>query len=431
MSGCILDFMTLSSPPPVAPKPGGMFIGNTFSALRHYNYRVWFIGQTMSLIGTWMQSTAQGYLLYQLTQSSAYLGYVGFLGGLPSWVFTLYAGMLGDRISRRTLLIIAQAAMMILAFILAILVFTNTLLPWHILVLAFFLGIANAFDAPTRQAFVVELVEDREDLPNAIALNAMMFNAGILVGPTVAALVYAWLGPGWCFTINGISFIAVIIALLLMRIKTDTAQKLRSRQNGAWQEIKEGLVFVKNNRIVLLLITAVATGTVFGMSLMTLMPAWAVSVLHGDVQTNGWLLSIRGAGAILGALVVASLVKQRIKGKIFTIGSILLPAVIILFSLTRTLPFSMLAIMITGTAFMFYFNTANALVQTHTPDHLRGRVMGIYTLVMFGATPLGSLLMGTMASNIGEPTAVLICGLILLVSSIILFWRVPEIRGLG
>lgn len=423
--------MTLSSPPPVAPKPGGMFIGNTFSALRHYNYRVWFIGQTMSLIGTWMQSTAQGYLLYQLTQSSAYLGYVGFLGGLPSWVFTLYAGMLGDRISRRTLLIIAQAAMMILAFILAILVFTNTLLPWHILVLAFFLGIANAFDAPTRQAFVVELVEDREDLPNAIALNAMMFNAGILVGPTVAALVYAWLGPGWCFTINGISFIAVIIALLLMRIKTDTAQKLRSRQNGAWQEIKEGLVFVKNNRIVLLLITAVATGTVFGMSLMTLMPAWAVSVLHGDVQTNGWLLSIRGAGAILGALVVASLVKQRIKGKIFTIGSILLPAVIILFSLTRTLPFSMLAIMITGTAFMFYFNTANALVQTHTPDHLRGRVMGIYTLVMFGATPLGSLLMGTMASNIGEPTAVLICGLILLVSSIILFWRVPEIRGLG
>ena len=193
-------------------------IVQTFIALRSRNYRLWFIGQLISLVGTWMQTTAQGYLIFQLTGSPAYLGYASFASGMPSWLFMLYAGVLSDKISRRRMLVITQVVMMTLALVLAGLVFTGLVLPWHILVLALLLGVANAFDAPARMAFTVELVDDRRDLTNAIALNATMFNSATFVGPAIGGLAYAAFGPGWCFTINGISFIAIIIGLLMMRI---------------------------------------------------------------------------------------------------------------------------------------------------------------------------------------------------------------------
>ncbi|MDP2994787.1 MAG: MFS transporter, partial [Anaerolineales bacterium] len=243
----------------------------TFASLKHYNYRLWFFGQIVSLVGTWMQSTAQGYLIYQLTGSPAYLGLVGFVGGLPAWLFTLYGGVVADRISRRNMMVITQTAMLVLAFILAALTFTNAVQPWHIIVLAFLLGVANAFDAPARVAFVTELVS-REDMTNAIALNSTMFNIATVVGPSVAGLTYAAFGPAWCFTLNGISFIAVIVALLFMRIKPIVQP---SRRATVLADLKEGLRYVFSHSLILSLIGSVGLVSIFGIGMLTLLPAWA------------------------------------------------------------------------------------------------------------------------------------------------------------
>jgi MFS family permease len=253
----------------ITTNPRTTTISSTFSAFRYYNYRLWFAGQLISLVGTWMQNTAQGYLVYTLTGSPAYLGLVGFVSGIPSWMFMLYGGLVADRVSRRTLMMITQAAMMILAFILAGLVFLNLVQPWHILVLAFLLGVANAFDTPARQSMVFDLV-DREDMTNAIAFNATMFNAGAIVGPAIGGIIYALTGPGWCFTINGISFIAVIIALALMRLKP---QVIPQRKGTAFQAIREGFDYVRGERLVLTLTLSVFIFNVFGFGLMTLLPA--------------------------------------------------------------------------------------------------------------------------------------------------------------
>ena len=283
----------------------------TFLSLRYPNYRLWFIGQLVSLVGTWMQSAAQGYLIYELTQSPAYLGYVSFASGLPSWIFTLYAGAIADRIPRRTLLIITQTAMMILAFVLAALTFTNLVQPWHIIVLAFLLGIANAFDAPARQAFVVELV-DREVLTNAIAVNSTMFTSAIVVGPAVGGLAYAAVGPEWCFVLNGISFLAVIAALLMMKL---TPVQRTPRKATAWREIMDGLRYVWRDDRLRMLISNIGITTLFGMSMATLIPLWAVDILGGDAKTNGFLLSACGLGSLLGALMIASMSRRQFRGQ--------------------------------------------------------------------------------------------------------------------
>ena len=292
-------------------------VRRTFIALKYPNYRLWFGGQLVSLVGTWMQVTAQGYLVYTLTGSAKWLGLVGFAAGVPSWLFTLYGGVIADRIPRRTLLIITQSVMMVLAFILTGLVYRNMVEPWHIVVLAFLLGIANAFDAPARQSFVVELV-DREDLTNAIAMNSTMFNLATVVGPAVAGLTYAAFGAAMCFAINGLSFLGVIIALLLMKLKS---QPIVTDKGSTMLQIKEGIQYVTVKPVVIVLMTGLFFVSVFGFGLMTLMPVWAVSILGGDVTTNGFLLSARGLGALAGALTVAALAYRRVKGRIWTIGS--------------------------------------------------------------------------------------------------------------
>ncbi|MBN2149325.1 MAG: MFS transporter [Anaerolineales bacterium] len=400
---------------------------DTFISLRYRNYRLWFIGQLVSLVGTWTQSTAQGYLMYELTQSPAYLGYVGFASGLPSWIFTLYAGAIADRISRRTMILIAQTGMMCLAFILAALTFTDLVQPWHIIILAFLLGICNAFDAPARQAFVVELVE-RDVLTNAIALNSTMFTSAVVVGPAVGGLAYAAFGPGWCFAFNGISFIAVIISLSVMSITTLPSSITKS---AALSEIKEGVKFVIGNPTVSMLISNLGMTSVMALGVITLIPAWAVNVLGGDARTNGWLLSARGLGSLIGALMIAALGHARFRGRLWTLGSFVLPVMMLIFSFIRWLPLSLLAMIGVGWAFMSVSNTTNALVQTQIPDALRGRVMGIYIMVFFGSLPLGSLLAGNIAAVIGEPATVQISALILLILAILVYWRRPVMRTLG
>ncbi len=390
-------------------------IKETFSALQYRNYRLWFYGQLVSLVGTWMQTTAQQYLIYDLSNSTVLLGLVTFISGVPSILFAAFGGVIADRISRRTLMLITQTVMLLLAFILAILVFTHTVQIWHIIVLAALLGIANAFDAPARQSFPMDLVEDKRDLTNAIALNATMFNMAVVFGPAVSGMVYFLFGPGWCFTINGISFIAVIVALLLMKIKIP--ERKPSKVN-MFREIGDGIRFVTSKPELLWLIIFVGVVSFFGFGFISQSPAWAKGVLLGDERINGWMLTMRGVGSLFGALLVAALGRRRMQGRLWASGSIILPVCMILFAIIPWLPVSnammilltMVMLVITGAGLMLVTNTTNAMVQTRTPEHLRGRVMGIYVVIFQGGMPIGSLLVGGLAAVIGLPGAILIGG---------------------
>lgn len=400
-------------------------VRGTFAALQYPNYRLWFYGQMVSLMGTWMQSTAQGFLIYELTQSPTYLGYVGFAAGLPSWLFMLYGGLVADRMPRRTLLIITQAAMMFLAFILAGLTFTGLVQPWHIIVLAFLLGVANAFDAPARISFVTELV-DRKDLTNAIALNATMFNTATATGPAVGGLVYAAVGPAWCFMINAISFLAVIFALGLMKIPPIPRGVAST---SVLKEIQAGFGYVRSQVVVRTLMIHVLILGLFGLGFVTLMPAWAVKVLGGDATTNGYLQSARGIGALAGALTLASLSGMVSKGKLITWGSLVFPALLIVFALVNVLPLSLILLFGIGFWFVFFINSANATIQSLVPDQLRGRVMSIYTLTFFGSMPIGSLLSGWIAARFGEPNTVMLGAGIALGYALLVLLSVPQVRG--
>ena len=399
----------------------------TFASLQYRNYRLWFWGQMISMFGTWMQITAQGFLVYQLTHSPAYLGYVGFASGIPTWLFMMYGGVVADRMPRRNILVVTQASMMVLAFILAFLTFTGAVQPWHIILLAFMLGIANAFDAPSRQAFVLELVK-REDLTNAIALNSTLFNSATAVGPAVAGITYAIFGPAWCFMINAVSFLGVIFALLRMKLNVQA----RKGKNGksTLDELKEGIKYTVHHREIRTIIMLVAVISVFGISYVTLIPAWAVKILGGDATTNGYLQSARGFGALMSALVIASMGRFQFKGKLLTLGSFMFPALLIIFSFMRWLPLSLLVLVGVGSSLILVFNLANALVQTLVIDHLRGRVMGVYTASFFGLMPIGALIMGTLAEHLGSMAAVIIgaCCVILMASSVYIF--APSVKRL-
>jgi MFS family permease len=398
----------------------------TFAALKYHNYRLWFWGQMVSLFGTWMQATAQGFLVFQLTRSPAYLGYVGFAAGLPSWLFMLYAGVIADRMSRRTLLIITQTCMMVLAFVIAGLTFLGLVQPWHIVVLALFLGVANAFDAPARMAFVLEMVE-REDLTNAIALNSAMFNSALVVGPAVAGITYAAFGPGWCFTINGLSFIAVIAALLAMRLRP---QVVAPRRVSAAADLREGLRYVASQPLIRTLISLVGTNALFGMCFIPLIPAWAVTVLAGDATTNGLLQSARGVGALSGALLIASLGRLRFRGRLLTFGTFAFSIMLLVFAVVRWLPLSLLTLACVGTAQILFLNLANSSVQTLSPDALRGRVMSLYTLIFFGFFPIGSLVAGSFAEHFGSPLTVVLGALVCLIVAGLTWVFVPDLRAL-
>lgn len=403
-----------------------LYFRQTFTSLRYPNYRLWFIGQLVSLVGTWMQSAAQGYLIFELTRSSAQLGYVGFVGGLPSWFFTLYAGVIADRLPRRKLMMITQSCMMVLAFILAGLTFTGIVQAWHILVLAFLLGVANSFDAPARQAFTLELVE-RKDLTNAIALNSTMFTSALVVGPAIGGLAYAALGPGWCFTLNGISFIAVIVALFLMRL---APLPMRTKKTSSWNDMLEGLKYVWGHRAIRMLIFNLGMLSMLGLGMITLFPAWSVKILGGDATTNGLLISARGLGSLGSAILIASLGRFNFRGKLLTYGCFAFPVMMILFSQMRQLIFSLLTVVGVGLGFMLVANLTNALVQTLVPDQLRGRVMGVYTLIFFGAMPIGSLLAGTLASWLGEPLTIILSASVLLLFVLLVFLFFPTMRKL-
>ncbi len=396
------------------------------TSLEYPNYRKWFIGQLASLTGTWMQSTAQGFLVYQLTGSPAYLGLVAFAAGAPAWVFTLFGGVISDRMPRRTLLVITQTTMMLLAFILAWIVYIGFVQAWHVVVLAFLLGVANAFDAPARMAFVTELV-DRPALSNAIALNSTMVTLATIVGPAVAGLAYAAFGAAWCFTINAVSFLAVIVALLLMKMPKFIKPE---QKTSALQNLREGFSYTRQHASIGVLLIMVAFTALIGIGFMALLPAWAVQVLKGDSATNGYLQSARGVGSLIAAFSIASLGNIRIKGRILTIGSFLLPLMLIGWSFVTNVPISLLFMVGIGTGFMLLTTMGNTLVQTLVEDRMRGRVSALYTLSFFGMMPIGSLSIGLLANTLGEPRAILISGIISLCVAVGMWWKAPHIRAL-
>lgn len=383
------------------------------------------MGQTVSLFGTWMQRTAQGYLIFDLTKSPIYLGYVGFAYGIPSWLFMIFGGLIADQFPRRTLLLITQATMMVLAFILAGLTFTGLVQPWHIILLAFLLGCANAFDAPARQAFVPELIE-RRDLTNAIALNSSMINTATVVGPAVAGLTYAVFGPAWCFTINGLTFLAVILALLLMKLAPFQPV---SRTISILKEIKEGFRFTAKKPVIRTIMLNLGIISLAGLGFVTLLPVWAVDVLGGDATTNGYLHTARGLGSLSGALLIATIGQSYSKGRLFTIGSFVMPIFLFLFSFTNILTTSFLILLGVGWGFMVIINLSNNLVQISVTDELRGRVMGIFTFTFFGFMPIGSLVNGAIAEQIGAPLTIQINALILLAAATLLLFRFPYIQA--
>lgn len=413
-----------AKPLPLAP-PGRAW-PRTFAALRYPNYRLYFMGQLVSLIGTWMQMTAQAFLVYELTQSTNYLGLVGFANGLPSWVFMLYGGVIADRVARRKLLLITQSAMMVLALVLAGLTFAGLVQPWHIVLLALLLGAANAFDAPARMAFVFEMV-DREAVGNAIALNSSLFNLGTVVGPAIAGLTYAAFGPAWCFLLNGVSFVAVIAALARMKLP---AHEAAPRKESALAQLKEGVRYTLGHPLLRALIAVPGVTALFGSAYATLLPAWAVDVLGGDATTNGLLQSARGAGSLLGALAVATLGATMLRGRWLTIASLVYPIVLLGFAVVRSAPLALVALVGVGLAGMVLFNMANTLVQAHVEDELRGRVMSIYTLTFFGGMPLGALWAGALAQVIGAPLTAMVSALISLVFAAFFWVAVPQLRRL-
>ncbi len=397
-----------------------------FPALSYPNYRLWFVGQMVSLFGTWMQTTAQGYLVYEITQSPVFLGYVGFASGIATWFFTLWGGVIADRVPRRSLLVVTQSAAMLLAFVLAGLTFAHVVRPWHIIGLAFCLGVVNAFDAPARQSFVLEMV-DRKDLTNAIALNATMFNAATATGPAFSGIFYAAVGPGWCFMINGVSFIAIIAALLLMRL----APRPVARAHDSFVAgMGEGFRAVAGNRLILAIMALAAGMSVFGMSSSTLMPAWAVHVLGGDARTNGLLQSARGLGSLAAAFGMASIGRFEFRGKLLTAGTFAFPIMLLGFSFTRHMGISLIVLAGVGAANITVMNLCNSLVQTLVSDDVRGRVMGIYTLAFFGSMPIGALLAGAVAEKAGAPFTMFAGAVLTLACAAAVALLVPRLRRL-
>ncbi len=421
-----VEAMQEAATPRAQAPPPSSFWQRTFAALQHRNYRLWFQGQLVSMVGTWMQVTAQGFLVFQLTHSTAYLGYVGFAAGVPSLLFMLFGGVIADRIARRKLLLITQSTMMLLAFLLASLSFAQLVQPWQIVLLALALGTANAFDAPAAQAFVLELVE-RQDLTNAIALNATLFNLATVVGPTVAGLTYAAVGPAWCFTLNGLSFLAMIVALLRMRLPTHTVSP---RTQSALEQLQEGVRYTLAQPLLRTLIAVPAVAALFGTAYATLLPAWAVEVLGGDAATNGLLQSARGAGSLLGALMIAAVGYAGHRGRWLTIGTFVYPLVLLVFAAVRTVPLSVVVLVGVGWGGMLVFNMANTLVQSHVSDELRGRVMSIYSLTFFGGMPLGALWSGALGNSIGAPLAIVVGAVIVLGCAILLWILMPQVRRL-
>ena len=394
-----------------------------FSSLKVRNFRIYWFGMLVYLIGTWIQQVAQSWMVFQLTNSAFLLGFVGFLSSIPVLIFSLFAGVLADRVEKRKILIATQIAFMSLAFLLAVLTQLKILTPLEIMVIASLNGLIMAFDAPSRQAMVVELV-GKAHLPNAIALNSVAFNSSRIIGPALAGVLVAVIGMSGCFYLNGISFFAVIAALLLIRVNTSEKEHVHS---SALKDLKEGLVFVKENKVILSLISMVGVVSLFGIAYIILMPVFANDILGVGVRGLATLMSASGLGALAGALILARLGDFKNKG-IFLITSALVFSVsLILFGLSRSYLFSIIALVFVGATSVTSVALVNTILQTNVPDKFRGRVMSVFMITFAGIMPFGNLLAGILAQSFGVSVAVLTGGIICTVFFALIMFLYPRV----
>lgn len=423
---------------------------STFRALRHRNFRLFFFGQMVSLIGTWMQTIAQQWLVYRLTGSATMLGMVNLMGILPLLPLSLWGGSLADRFSKRSILVCTQSAMMVQAFILAALTWTGAVQVWHVLVLAMLLGAVAAVDAPTRQAFIVEMVGNKEDLPNAIALNSAIFNGGRALGPAAAGVVVAIVGEAGAFFLNGASFLAVIASLLMMRLSATVRASATSRLGT---HLREGMRYVRGHHMVTVLLSLVAVSAFLSMPYSTLLPVFAHDVLaesarpvlgllcarpnapfscrSPDALTYGMLMAATGVGAVTGALFVASLPKRARRGRWLTFSNLCFPSLLVVMALSRSFPLSLLVLVGIGFTFVTQNALANTLIQVTVPDELRGRVMSLYTLMFQGMMRMGGMQAGAVGDLWGAPTAVGVGAAVCLTYNLWVAWRYPRLRKMA
>jgi MFS family permease len=392
---------------------------HTFAALKHRNFRLFFVGQLVSLTGTWMQNTAQSWLVYQLTGSKLLLGTVAAVGSAPMLLFSIWGGSVADRHPKRTILVWTQSGMMVLAFTFAVLVWWaggKLLRPWHILLLSGLGGVAMAFDMPARQAFMVEMTS-REDLMNAVSLNSSIVNGARVVGPALAGLLLAVAGAGACFFCNGLSFLAVLGGLLWMRLPPFVPP---AKPESMWQHVLDGFAYVARHRRVRILLLLFTIVGIFGWSYAVLMPAFATDVLHVGEGGYGVLLSANGLGALAGALTVAAY-GHRLPRRLLVFGGLgIFSAMLLLLALTSNYYLALVWLALAGWGMLLYFSTTNTLIQTSVADNMRGRVMGIWALIFGGMLPVGSLEAGTLSQWVDVPWTVafgaLVCGAAALVT---------------
>lgn len=393
--------------------------------MRHRNFQLFFGGQLISLIGTWMQNVAQSWLVYKLTGSSLLLGAVSFSSQIPIFLLSPIAGAMVDRRPRHRIVIATQTLSMILAFILAAITLLGVVKVWEIFVLSALLGFVNAFDIPGRQAFLVEMV-GREDLMNAIALNSSMFNGARIVGPAVAGILVAAIGEGWCFFANAVSYIAVLIGLFMMKVPAWLEQP---RETSALTDIKEGFSWVFNTKPIFALLLLVGLVSLVGMPYAVLMPVFADQILHSGARGLGILMGFSGAGALIGALTLAAKSGLRGLSTWVTACSASFGVFLIMFGYSKIFWVSAGLLIPVGLFMMVQMASTNTLIQAMVPDRLRGRVMSVYSMMMMGMAPLGALLAGAMSDRMGAPLTVEIGGVFSILGAIWFGSKLPAIRG--
>lgn len=394
------------------------------SSLKVKNFRLYWIGTFISLIGTWVQSLAQSWLVFRLTDSTFLLGLIGFLSSLPIFLLSLFGGVVADRVNKRNLLIFTQIIFMLLAFALAISTQMQVITFWQIMLIAILNGIVMAFDAPSRQAVVVELV-GRENLFNAIALNSVAFNSSRIIGAVIAGILIAGVGMAGCFYINAISFFPLIIVLLLIKINHGPGI---SKNNTAIKDLTEVLKLLKDNRLILALISIVAISSLFGVSYLILMPVFAERILKVGVKGLGILMSSSGFGALIAALMLAALGNFRHKGKLLVLSSLVFSFALILFSLSRLYTLSIIALILIGWGSVAAIATINTLLQTIVPDAFRGRVMSVFMFTFAGLMPFGNLIAGAVSEGLGVSFTLMASGIICTLLFMIINILYPDLK---
>lgn len=396
-----------------------------FRALRHRNYRLFFGGQAVSLIGTWMQQVAMSWLAYRLTGSPFMLGLIGFSAHIPIFLFSPFAGAYSDQWNRHRVLIATQILSLFQALTLAGLTFAGRIQPWHLIVLSFFLGLVNAFDIPARQSFVVEMIEERQDLSNAIALNSLIFNGARLVGPALAGIMIGLADEGACFLLNGISYIFIIAALRAMRVpaKTETG-----RQDNILRGIREGYTYAFGFAPIRYILYQLGLMSFLSMFYVVLLPVFARDILQGGPQTLGFLLAGAGIGAVTGALYLASRGTVLGLDRVIFFATMSLGAGMILFARSEIFLFSFCMMLLIGGGIMVQIAAGNTILQTLVDDDKRGRVMSLYSMAVIGMSPFGALTAGWLASKIGAPGTLALGGGACLIWALMFVRKIPEMR---